>query len=322
MRKDSKIYIPPEDNLIDNILKLGYRKLKLEDEKLFDSYFSQLDGYYSSSLCFVNMYSWEDTFPTFYTEYEGFIVGMNYDYIDSTVYIFPFFGKYNEEGVIKAFNKVCEDMKSLGRPVIIFDVSDWMLPYYEATGAEMDVIYHRSEMDYVFTREMFFEGLNKQDDRYRYNYFKRKFNYETVEVTPEMSSEVLELMEDVWCNRVESCEECAYGCLKHITNKQICVSDKLDVHGILVRVDGIAEGVSLVTNKNGMGVYQYKNANNSLKGINEYLLRECFERYMDGAEYINYTEDLGLATLRRYKMHMAPEYILKPKYLLKVKANE
>ena len=81
MKKDSKIYIPPEDNLIDNILKLGYRKLKLEDEKLFDSYFSQLDGYYSSSLCFVNMYSWEDTFPTFYTEYEGFIVGMNLESI-------------------------------------------------------------------------------------------------------------------------------------------------------------------------------------------------------------------------------------------------
>ena len=318
MRTDTKTFIEMDPKLREDILALGYRTLKVEDENLFSEYYAKLEDYYGSSLCFANLIGWEDTFPTFFTEYEGYIVGLNYDYIDGIVYALPFLGKYTEEGIKKAFLKVQADMKSLGRPFIIYDVADWMLPYYKATGAEFEITSKREEMDYMFTREMFKAGMDKQDDRYRYNYFKRKFNYETVEITPDIREEIFELMEDVWCGHTEDCEDCAYGCLKHIVDKLVMVFDKLDIHGIMVRVDGVPEGFCMITEFNGMGVYQYKNANNRIKGINEYLLRECFERYMGDAEVINYTEDLGLVNLRMYKENMAPEYFLMAKNLLKV----
>ena len=319
MKTDTKQYINPNDKLKNDIEALGYRQLLLEDEALFDKYYSMLDGHYSSNLCFLNLYCWEDTLPTYFKEYEGFLVDICYDFMSGEIFVYPFMGKYTNEGIAKVFEMVRSDMEYLGVPYIIRDVSSWMRPYYEATGAEIEVIDLRQEMDYIFTPESFWAGMNTQDDRYRYKYFKRKNNYETVEITPDMVDEVTELMERVWCVKLGDCEECAYGCLKDVVVKLVKAFDKLNIQGILVRVDGVAQGISIVSEKYKMGVYQYKNAENKIKGINEYLLRECFERYMSGAEIINYTEDLGHENLRRYKEHMAPEFSLYSKLFLKVK---
>ena len=68
--------------------------------------------------------------------------------------------------------------------------------------------------------------------------------------------------------------------------------------------------------RNGLGVYQYKNAVNRIKGINEYLLRESFERYLQSADTINYTEDMGVEILRYNKEYMAPAHTLLSKLTL------
>ena len=75
-------------------------------------------------------------------------------------------------------------------------------------------------------------------------------------------------------------------------------------------------GLCIVSCRNGLGVYQYKNAVNRMKGINEYLLRESFERYLQSADTINYTEDMGVENLRYYKEHMAPAHTLLSKLTL------
>ena len=65
-----------------------------------------------------------------------------------------------------------------------------------------------------------------------------------------------------------------------------------------------------------MGVYLSKRTDNRIKGINEYLLRECFTRFLSGAEEINYTEDMGNEGLRAYKSKLAP-YRLSPRITLR-----
>ena len=60
----------------------------------------------------------------------------------------------------------------------------------------------------------------------------------------------------------------------------------------------------------------FKHTDNHLKGINEYLLRECFTRFLSGAEEINYTADIGDEGLRAYKSKLAP-YTLSPSMTLR-----
>jgi hypothetical protein len=190
-----------------------------------------------------------------------------------------------------------------------------MLPYYEAGDIHFDIEDNRDYMDYTFTPEEFLAGMDKQDDRYRYNYFKRKFEYETEEITPLHREECRVFMEEEWCGN-KSCEECHCGCLLRVIDNLIAVFDKIRINGIIVRVDGKIVGLSIVSCHNGLGVYQYKNAVNRIKGLNEYLLKESFERYLKSARTINYTEDMGVESLRYYKEHMAPTYTLLSKLTL------
>ena len=92
--------------------------------------------------------------------------------------------------------------------------------------------------------------------------------------------------------------------------------DNLRTEGLLVRVDGKAAGFCVVLRLNGMGVYLLKHADNRMKGINEYLLRECLTRFLSGAEKINFTEDMGNEGLRAYKSKLAP-YTLSPRITLR-----
>ena len=116
-------------------------------------------------------------------------------------------------------------------------------------------------------------------------------------------------MEREWCGE-KTCEECHCGCLLRVIDNLVPVFDKIRINGILVRVEGKMAGLCIVSCRNGLGVYQYKNAVNRIKGINEYLLRESFERYLQSADTINYTEDMGVENLRYYKEHMAPAHTL------------
>ena len=208
-----------------------------------------------------------------------------------------------------------EDFAGFDAQLIIMDVVPWMLPYYEASGIQFEIEDNRDYMDYTFTPEQFLAGMDTQDDRYRYNYFKRRFAYETEEITPFHREEIREFMEREWCGE-KTCEECHCGCLLRVIDNLVPVFDKIRINGILVRVEGKMAGLCIVSCRNGLGVYQYKNAVNRIKGINEYLLRESFERYLQSADTINYTEDMGVENLRYYKEHMAPAHTLLSKLTL------
>lgn len=317
MKVDSKQYSRIPEDLLNKIIERGYKKVTPEDQKVFDKYYDEMNNHWSSSTCFVNLYAWHDTFPTYYKIFEDLIIAVNYDSTEGYISAIPFIGHYTEEEIIDAMKVLEADFEYFGEELMIYDVSRWMLPYYEATGIHFKVTDNREEMDYVFTPEDFMAGMDSQDDRYRYRYFMRRNEYEVVELTPELADECEEMMENLWCEFTD-CNMCHYGCLKNVIDIIVKNIDTLNAEGILVRVDGKAVGLSIVSVRNGLGVYQYKNANNHIKGINEFLLRESFDRYMSDVTEINYTEDMGVESLRRYKEHMAPHYSLESKLILEV----
>ena len=318
MRTDEKQYYAISEELKNKLIDRGYRQVAVEDEPLFDTYYDKMNAHWSSSTCVCNMICWQDTFPTFFKEADGMLLCLNYVSEDGVMTGIPMIGEYTEESVKKAVATLKSDFEYFGEEFCIIDVTNWMLPYFEKSGVKFEVDDRRDLMDYVFTPEMFLAGMEKQDDRYRCRYFMRKNNYEVVEITPEHADEIRELMERIWCEGL-SCSHCHYGCLSNVVVTLAKVFDKLRVHGLLVRVDAKAVGFTMCSVKRDFCVFQYKNADNRIKGLNEFLLRETFERYMGGVTEINYTEDIGLENLRRYKMNMAPEFKLSSKMILTAK---
>ncbi len=320
--KDSKKYYKVPESLLKQAEERGYKPVTWKEQTVFDPYYDQMEDHWSSSTSFVNFWAFKDSMPMYYKIYKGFVLLMNYLCTDGYPLAVPCLGKYTKEAVADCIAELKRDFDFLGYPLVFMDITPWMLPYYTEAGIEFDIEDDRDYRDYIFTPEEFLAGMEKQDDRYRYRYFMRKYEYETLELTEALADECRQFMNEHWCGVKEVCDVCHYGCLKQVIDNLLLVFDRVRCNGILVRVNGAPAGLCVVSVRNGLGIYQYKNAINRIKGLNEYLLRECFDRYMNGVvDTINYTEDMGMESLRYYKEHMAPSYGLLSKLTLREKES-
>lgn len=305
--------------VIEGIDLCGYRKVEPEDQALFDPYYDRMNHPWSGSTEFLNFIAWSDSLPVYFKEADGMIIGISYESNEGMLVGIPFIGYYTNESVKQAFTILKNDFEKIGEPLVIMDVVKWMLPYYEAIDDfHFDIEDRRDYMEYIYTAEDFEAGMNKQDDRYRYRYFMRKFDYEVEEIRSAHRDEIVGFMKHIWCGD-KTCSECQFGCMVDVTDRVVSAFDKLDVNGMLVRVDGSIAGFCIVTKRMGQAIYQFKHAINRIKGINEYMLKECYDRYLKGMDIINYTEDCGIESLRRYKMNLATAYSLSSRLTLTAK---
>ena len=323
----SKIHNNIPEHLLQQLSQLGYRALKAEDYHIFAPYYDAINGHYASALSFPCLLAWSDAIPIFYKPIGGQTEGsllacLQYDGTIGIWTALPFIGHYSKEGVENAFRVLHADMEALRFPLYVVDMSEWMVPYYQGVG---DILWNikkpREWMDYIYQRADFEKSLNRSDSLYRRRYFLRKFSPETVVLTSAHKEECLDCLRAVWCPG-RDCADC-FACPVDAVSNVVGALDNLRADGILVRVDGKPAGFCVVSCRNGMGCYHFKHADNRMKGINEYLLSECFTRFLSGAEEINFTEDIGKEGLRAYKRKLAP-YTLSPRMTLRgtVKDNK
>lgn len=306
--------------ILDGIEACGYRLAKPEHQKVFDPYYDRMNQPWSASTSFLNIVAFSDTMPVFFKEAGDMIIGLCCESNEKMLVGIPFIGHYTNESVNQAFAVLKNDFSRIGEPMVIMDVTRWMLPYYEAIdGFSFEIEDKREYMEYTFAASDFEAGMDRQDDRYRYRYFMRKFDYETEELSSAHRDEVIAFMDETWCGDRE-CDTCQFGCMREVISRTVLALDHIHAKGLLVRVDGSMAGFVIVTMRMGQAIYQFKHAVNRMKGINEYLLRESYERYLKGAEIINYTEDCGIEGLRRYKMNLAKNYKLASRLTLIGKA--
>ena len=313
--QDNKHYNEMPGELCSGLASLGYRLVRPEDQALFDPFYDRMNGTWTSSSCFPNFPGWMESEVIYMKQAGDFMIVLAYLKMDDSLVLGPFLGKHTAEDINRLISLVKKDFDVLERKLTFMYITGWMLPFYDSGLIDFTKENHRDHMEYLFTPEEFKAGMDASDDRYRYRYFKRKYDYEVFDITPEYRKEIYEFMDYRWCLNT-GCGVCAFGCLKKVIDNIVKNFDILRVNGILVRVNGSTAGFCIVSHRNGLGVYQYKNTINKYKGINEYLLRECFERFLSDVKVINYTEDLGNENLRYYKSHMAPSFSLGDSYVL------
>jgi hypothetical protein len=162
------------------------------------------------------------------------------------------------------------------------------------------VLRDRDLSEYIYDTEEFLQYLNRQRERYNYEYFLKKYHPVCVEADKNHGKECKELLEKIWCP-YHNCEECIYGCQKETIQAAMETVDDDNVKGILIYVEERLAAYVLLSCEKEQLVFHFKKNERGYRGLNEFIHKECVERFAGKLKNINYTEDMGIEGLRTYK---------------------
>ncbi len=212
----------------------------------------------------------------------------------------------------------------------------WFVPesYIERHGNEelsryFSIVPHEAYDDYVFRTEdlAFLKGNKYSKKRNLINQFEREFDAAgrvwVEKMGPAVVDECLEFLEQ-WCEERDGCDGAVntdLACEKQAAITTIQNLEQMELKGILVRLDGVvsAFGISSALTQD-MATLQYEKAFSNIKGLYQYLDRECARRLFEGFTYINKESDMGIPGIAKSKRSYYPAMMVKA-YKLVVKAE-
>jgi len=169
--------------------------------------------------------------------------------------------------------------------------------------------------DYVYLAEDLAELRGNRFVRKRnlIHQFEREFmrngNRASVEpITRESVPECLAFLE-AWCVQ-RDCDvdgETDLACERRAVITSLEQLEALDLRGILVRLDERVCAFGIASRLNGdTGILSYEKAFSDVKGLYQFLDRECAKRLFAGCRYINKESDMSLPNLAAMKRSYHP----------------
>lgn len=300
------------------LFRLGFQKLAPEAGPVFRKYYGQMKGNWASFTSFVSMIGWNHSDRVYYRVIGPYLVCVAWEFTGQRLVLLPFFGDYVQEEIDRTFREAEKLFETLQAPLVMTDMREWMIPWYLAVpDTKWEVINDRDFSDYIYRKEDFLAAMDTQKTRYNYRYFLRKYDPETVLLTPESEADCMKVLEEVWCS-AHPCEECDCGCQKKTLANVLSSLEETGAKGILVRAQGENAAYCIVMAEHGVGTFHFMKVKRGLRGLNEYIHRECCERFLQDVDLINYTEDMGVEGLRKHKNRLAP-YTLEPNCELRIR---
>ena len=127
-------------------------------------------------------------------------------------------------------------------------------------------------------------------------------------LSQERSREYLEFLEK-WCE-IRDCdadENYDLACERKAAATALENIDRLEVRGIAVRIDGAVSAFGIASPvTEDMGVLNFEKAFPDVKGLYQFLDRECARRLFAGCRYVNKESDMGLPNLAGMKKSYHP----------------
>lgn len=303
---------------MERLLEYGLRKIEKEDISRLKKYYLSMEGNYASSIDLLSIYAWRGNLPAYVKEIHGYLFFIVYDKANYRMVSLPLIGDYGREVFTAAVSEAERIFTELESPLVFTDVTPWMLPFYEACfGERMEIIDSEELAEYIYKMEDFRTYQDRQRERYNYQYFESKNEVCCVEITEKHEAECQQLLKESFCD-IHDCEECEYGCQKNTLHHALLAQGEHEVKGILIYADKKPVAYCIVSQEKKQLVFHFKKNLRGYRGLNEYIHRECMDRFGKQMESINYTEDMGVEGLRKYKQNLSP-YTLQPKLELRIR---
>jgi hypothetical protein len=182
-------------------------------------------------------------------------------------------------------------------------------------------VYEETEFeDYVYRTEDLAElkGNHYSKKRNLIHQFEKSYREKgrvVIEpITRDKAEECIEFLE-MWCeergcDNMDRQEDLA--CEKVATLNAIENIDRIDMNGILMRVDNVISAFGIASHLTStMGVLHFEKAFASMKGLYQYFDRECARRLFQQYTYINKESDMGIPGLSKAKKSYHPAMRIK-----------
>jgi uncharacterized protein len=202
----------------------------------------------------------------------------------------------------------------------------WFVPehYIRKYGRQevmtyFDITEHAGHADYIYQTEDLaqLKGNRYSKKRNLIHQFERQYadqgRVELAPIRPVDVNECLEFIEK-WCDAypcdIESDTELV--CEKHAVLCSIENLELLRLDSILIRIDGEVSALAMGTRlTDTMGVLHFEKAYTHIKGLYQYLDRECARRLFNGYAYLNKESDMDVPGLVQAKKSYHPIKIMK-----------
>lgn len=301
--------------------RTGFLPFTINEKGLYDRYFEKVNFPISSGVQFSTLIVWMDWTEIKYKVIGEYLCFLCRDVPEDSWYGLPPLGPYKAE-YHNALNHAVRELyeEGTGRNGGTFrieQVKEWMLPYFKELHAfSFQVYFKRADSDYLYGMKEFREAMEKPRERYDIRHFIKYYNPNVLEFSEETRNDCFRLLEEVWCKN-HDCSDCKKGSQKKALELFLRYQDQLELQGFLVYSKRQPVGYIGVVPAKTEVIFQIKKNIYGIRGLAGFMHKEAIERYCEGYDTVNYTEDMGRQGLRQYKEHLAP-HMLSHNYVLKV----
>lgn len=303
---------------------------KIKDKDFLDPYLNGFD-YKTSGLTFTSLFMWQNLNDFKYQLIDDFLCISGNSHLEVNKpepFLFPPLtktGDYDPQKLSVAIDKLKNMFESKG---YLFSIR--LLPFHmidiieKAKPNEIEFISDRPNYDYVYKSIdlMELKGRKFHSKRNHLNHFKSSFDYEYVNLRPEMAEECIELNTSLNSDKLIDPKEMEL--LKMEEKALFQVFENFDQAGYIGGAIKINDKIEAFTiggplGKKSLTVHVEK-ANNSFRGLYQAINNEFCKKNANYVKYINREEDMGLEGLRKAKMSYRPfKYI--EKYIATFKSD-
>lgn len=178
---------------------------------------------------------------------------------------------------------------------------------------------HTGHADYIYRTEDLaqLKGNRYSKKRNLIHQFERRYvdrgRVNLMPITPADAAECKEFIEK-WCDAYPCDIESDTGlvCEKHAVMCSIENIEPLGLDSLLIRIDGEVSALAMGTRlTDTMGVLHFEKAHTHIKGLYQYLDRECARRIFNEYPYLNKESDMEAPGLVQAKRSYHPVKIMK-----------
>ena len=300
-------------------------RITIEDRTTLDEYLGGY-GYRTSGLSFSSLYMWRDI-NRFSWDIIGdymCMCGISHLELEDGI-ILPFMlppltktGGYDSESLRETIFRAKELFEKAGQPFSLRLIPAHMLDIIKDAVPEMKFIDDRPNYDYIYlTQELAeFRGRAFHRKKNHLNYFKKNFEYEYVDMTSDMTDEIMQFIADF--NRKKEIPPHEMEMLKMEEAAMRDVLENLEPAGYrggVILIDGKIESIAIGGRLGDDTIVEHvEKANVEYRGLYQLILNEFCKHIASDAKYLNREEDMDRANLRKAKLSYNPVELIE-KYI-------
>ena len=271
----------------------------------------------NSEYTFTNLLMWSTDECIKLAEYEDALFVL-LQYGKEPPFMFAPLTRQPRDGYARAVQNAAAYFKELGVEPLFHAICGPLREAFEEQCPDYALIEDRDNHDYIYNTQdlLYLKGKKFHAKRNHINQFMANYDYEYVEIRPDMLDECMNVYQN-WLRNKDTQQPGVLG-EREAIGQAIRYMDLLGVKGGGIRIDGQLVAFTLGQRiDDEMAVIHIEKADDSIVGLYAMINQQFVTHEWMDTLYINREEDMGIEGLRKAKLSYHPVKLLEKYYARK-----